>query len=150
MEKFVFALAISIAILFVLRCVIRICSLIARSTIKRSYSIRVMGKCTRIDDGTYFRMGEIEKSIIPVFEVRINGKKKVVHATTSTVPCIVKKGDELELLVDPRSNRFIYSEEGLREYRRLKRQRNKYWWLPDLFFVIISTAFVSAGLMYFK
>jgi hypothetical protein len=109
-----------------------------------------MGKCVRIDDKTISTMGKLETYIIPVFEARVDGKKVVYSAYTSAIPCIIQKGDELEILINPKKKEFIYSDEGLREYRKLKKQRNKYWWLLDLSFVIVITAFVSEWLIYCK
>ena len=109
-----------------------------------------MGRCVRIDERTYQRMGELEKSIIPVYEVEINGEKKFVSSTVSTIPCNIRKGDEFELLVNPKSGKAIFTEEGLRKYKSLVRQREKFWWLLDLFFLLISMIFVSAWLIFFN
>jgi hypothetical protein len=95
-------------------------------------------------------MDELEKYIIPVYEVEINGEKKLVSSKVSTIPCNIQKGDEFELLVNPKSGKAIFTEEGLRKYKSLVRQRGKFWWLLDLFFVLISMIFVSAWLIFFN
>lgn len=148
--KIILALVISFVMLIMLRLVIRMCSWLIRAPMKHGYRVQVRGKCKRVDRKTVYRMGRIETEVIPVFEVKIDGKTIEVRSTVSVVPCIIQEGDELELLVDLENSKYIYSDEGLKEYRKLKKQRDKYWWLLDLFFVFVLWAFISGWLVYFR
>ena len=144
------AFVIAIVIWVAFRVVIMLYSRSIRVLRMRYHTVVADGVCIRIDKQQYTRSGEIEASIIPVFEVFINGERRVVYANVSTVPCIIRKGDSLELLVDPDKNTYIYSDKGLKQYRALKRDRNKCWWLLDVFAILILISVVSACLAFAK
>lgn len=114
---------------------------LARAFSKKTHTILTVGTCVRLKNASEldFRTGEmreIKGVSSAIYKVYINGQEMEVKHSASVNNCPIRVGDRMEILVDPNARTYIYSDDGYREYKRLRRERGykKSW---PIFFVFI-------------
>ena len=126
---------------------------LARAFSKKTHTVLTLGTCTRVDNASEldFESGEvreIKNATKAVFKVNINGQEMEVKHNASANNMPIRVGDVVEILVDPNARTYIYSDNGYREYKRLRRERGykKSWPIFFIFFFIFVMMWIVINL----
>lgn len=90
-----------------------------RNSKRKRYSYKALGTCIEIAETE----GENGTLYSPVFEIQFNGETIRAKREIYQNPMPVKIGDMIEIQVDPNDpeNDYIFSKQGLKDYKRLKK-----------------------------
>ena len=109
---------------------------LARLYAKTTHTVLAMGVCVRIDKNTDPLDDNTGERA--VYKAVVDGKEIKVRHNLSVSHCSVRVGDAVEILVNPKTKTYIYSDNGYREYRRLRRERRVKWsWTVFLVFIFV-------------
>ena len=116
---------------------------------KTTHTVLTMGTCVKvvndseldIESGETREMSGVSKAI---FKANVNGEEMEVKHNVGVNNMPIRIGDVVEILVDPKARTYIYSDNGYREYRRLRRERGyrKSWPIFLVFIFIFATAWL--------
>lgn len=105
-----------------------------RRTKSKTYTYKALGTCVEI------REKEEENGLLysPVYEIQLNGQTIRAKRELFESPMPVKIGDVIEIQVDPNNpeNDYIYSKQGLKDYKKSKKF-NPALLLITLFFIVV-------------
>jgi len=131
---YIFQISIVPSIFFTMWLIYKIIYTSIRNSKRKRYSYKALGTCVEIAETTR----ENDTLYSPVFEILFNGQTIRTKREIYQNPMPVKIGDMIEIQVDPDNpeNDYVYSKQGLKDYKRLKKI-NPAILLVVLFFIAV-------------